>query len=294
MIKQCKGKDLAKVPLSKLEDEFIGSIKYDGHYTQIHKTGTKVRFFTSGGKEFYIAHIARELLNLFNANIDFVLEAEYIAGTDGKLGNRGRAAKLTTYRTNFEKGLGNDCTAGEDIFKVFDCISYSDKSSGDYMIENTPFTKRLEYLKSIYLGSHLQLVVFTSVFSLSELKKLAKDFVNDGYEGMYLKSPHHRYLPGKRVNDAIKLKLRPTADLLCIDIEEGEGKYLGLIGSLVLKDSEERIVKVGSGLTDEQRMYNSNDYIGKVIEIEYEQILDTYIQPTFVRSREDKTKKEID
>jgi len=294
MIPQCKGKDLAKVPLSKLEDEFIGSIKYDGHYTQIHKVGNKVRFFTSGGKEFYLAHIANELLNLFNANIDFVLEAEYIANTTGKLGNRGKAAKLTTYRTNFEKGIDNSCVPGEDIFKVFDCISYSDNSNGDYMIENLPFISRLEYLKSIYLGGHLQLVMFTSIFSLSELKKLAKDYVNDGYEGMYLKSPQHRYLPGKRVNDAIKLKLRPTADLLCVGINDGEGKYEGMIGSLVLVDSVGRTVNVGSGLDDSQRQVNIYNYIDEVIEIEYEQILDTYIQPTFVSIREDKTKEEID
>ena len=77
-------------------------------------------------------------------------------------------------------------------------------------------------------------------------------------------------------------------------ITEGEGKYKGMIGSLVLQDASGRIVSVGSGLSDAYRSKASIAYIGKVIEIEYEQILDTYIQPTFVTVRLDKTKEEID
>ena len=291
MIKQCKGKDLNKVPASKLEDKFMGAIKYDGHYTQIHKIGNKIRFFTSGGKEFYIKHIADELLNLFNTDIDFILEAEYIADTTGKLGNRGKAAKLTTYRTNFSKGIPNHCEEGKDIFKVFDCL----ECSGRYNIDTlAPFKDRLNTLKQLNLGKHLQIVDYTVPKNLSALQELAQSLVNQGYEGMYLKSPDHIYYPGKRVNDAIKLKLRPTVDLLCLDIEEGEGKYEGLIGSLVLQDRKGRIVKVGSGLTDIDRNQSKDYYVGKVIEVEYEQILDTYIQPTFIGIREDKTREEID
>ena len=45
-----------------------------------------------------------------------------------------------------------------------------------------------------------------------------------------------------------------------------------MIGSLVLKDSKGRIVKVGSGLDDNDRSKKQPDFIGKVIEVEYEQI----------------------
>ena len=231
------------------------------------------------------------MLNLFTVDIDFILEAEYIADTNGKLGNRGKAAKLTTYRLNFEKGIDNHCEEGKDIFKVFDCL----ECSGHYNIDTlVPFTDRLNVLKQLKLGKHLQIVEYTVPKNLSALQELAQSLVNQGYEGMYLKSPTHLYYPGKRVNDAIKLKLRPTVDLLCIDMEEGEGKYTGLIGSLVLKDRKGRLVKVGSGLTDSDRNQSKDYYVGKVIEVEYEQILDTYIQPTFIGIREDKTLEEID
>ena len=67
-----------------------------------------------------------------------------------------------------------------------------------------------------------------------------------------------------------------------------------MIGALVLEDSQGRRVSVGSGLTDGDRNEHYNAFEGKVVEIEYEQIIDTYIQPTFIRVRYDKTKEEID
>ncbi len=80
MIKQCKGKDLGKVPKSKLEDLFYLGVKYDGHYVQIHKVNDKVRFFTSGGKEFY-HELAAEAVKALGQN-NAILEAEFIANTE--------------------------------------------------------------------------------------------------------------------------------------------------------------------------------------------------------------------
>ena len=56
-----------------------------------------------------------------------------------------------------------------------------------------------------------------------------------------------------RTIDFCKYKKRPTADLLCIDVAEGEGKYDKMLGSLVLQDFEGRIVSAGSGLRDNDR-----------------------------------------
>jgi ATP-dependent DNA ligase len=289
MIPQCKGKDLAKVPKSKLlQDGWYPSIKYDGNYVQIHKKDNEVQFWTSGGKQFYIEHIADELLNL-NPDVDFIIECEYIADSEGKLGDRTKAAKLTTYRTLFSKGLESNTIPGKDIFKAFDCIAYGTRT----LVNSDKFTKRLENLKSLELGTHIEVVeIPNKSFSLDKIK--LSGFIKEGYEGLYLKHESHVYEPGKRVNTAIKLKSRATADLLCIDVEAGEGKYSEMIGALILQDSKGRIVKVGSGLSDEDRAMSPDWFLGKVVEIEYEQILDTYIQPTFITVRNDKTKNEID
>ncbi len=67
-----------------------------------------------------------------------------------------------------------------------------------------------------------------------------------------------------------------------------------MIGALLLEDSKGRVVSVGSGLSDDQRRVNSMYFVGRVIEIEYEQILDTYIQPIIKCIRADKTAEDID
>lgn len=281
MIKQCKGKDINKVPKLKLDIEgpYYASIKYDGHYVQIHKNGNKVRFFTGGGKEFYVSDLAAQLLHRFRG-VDFILEAEFIGLDEGKLGGRTKVGILTTWRTEFSKGLSSKCL--DNKFKVFDIIDTTKE-----------FKDRVKLLQELAtkFPSNLELVDF-KVMNLNQAKKWSYDVCRRGWEGVFAKSAFHMYRPGKRVNDAIKLKRRPTADLSCIDVEEGTGKYEGMIGSLVLVDSEDRIVKVGSGLDDLQRTYKPNYFIGKVVEIEYEQILDTYIQPVFVRIREDKNKED--
>ena len=293
MIAQCKGKDLSKVPKSKLlKDGWYSSIKYDGNYVQIEKIGNIVKFWTSGGKQFYIEHIAEELLNQ-NPNTDFIIECEYIAYTDGKLGSRGKCT-TTTYRINFEKGITNIYTLGQDIFKVFDCIYY-EEAIGQAMIHFTAkYPIRQTLLNNLNLGTHIEPVEVYPVNDLETILKASNLFTDSGYEGLMLIHESHQYQPGKRLNTAIKLKSRPTADLLCIDVLTGESKYAEMIGSLVLKDNEGRIVSVGSGLDDNQRRPELSDwYIGKVIEIKYEQIIDTYIQPTFVSVREDKEPKDI-
>ena len=281
MIKQCKGKSLDKVPASKLLPAgYYESTKYDGNYCQIHKIGDTVTVYSSGNKTIKLNDL-EEFLVENNSDKSFILEAEFIGLSEGKLGDRTKCGIMTTWRTLTAKGL--PCNVLDNKFVVFDII-----------VANVDFDDRLKLLKTIKLPDNLFIPEFTGPISLSESKGIAKDKCKSAWEGSYIKHRTHICELGKRVNTAIKLKLRPTADLLCINIEDGEGKYEGMIGSLVLQDSKGRIVKVGSGLNDDDRAVEPNSFIGNVIEIEYEQILDTYIQPTFITIRLDKTKKEID
>lgn len=282
MIPQCKGKDLDNVPVSKLLlDNWIVMPKYDGNYVQIHKIGEDVKFFTSGNKQFYLHYIAREICRIF-AGHDVIIEAEYLGNSEGKLGDRRHAAKLTTYRTAFEKGETPSAVVGKDTFMVFDILKHNDNPQ-------IVFRERIKLLESFNNYSpYVKLVEFSEPMDLKFAKTLATIHVSKGYEGCYAKQASHMNMPGKRVNTAIKLKIRPTADLLCIAVTVGEGKYKGKIGSLLLKDTFGRTCSVGSGLSDTERSLPKDYFIGKIIEINYEQILDTYIQPTYVCIRADK------
>lgn len=293
MIKQYKGTDLDKISKKNLkEDGYFAGVKYDGNYVQIYKVGDSVRFFTSGGKEFKLLDVEKELVEL-NPNIDFYIETEYIGVTDGKLGSRGNCT-TTTWRTNFTKLI--PCNANTSRFKCFDILylRVDDKVLYHCDTDNDNFEERYAHFSEhdIKLGSNIDLVEF-KVRTLDEAKAEAKDLCSQGWEGLFAFHTTHTYEEKGRSSLAIKIKAKQRADLFCINIEPGEGKYEGMIGSLVLIDSKDRIVRVGSGLSDIDRSKSISYFLNSVIEIGYEQILDTYIQPTFIRVREDKSKSEI-
>ena len=282
-IKQCKGKDFCNLPNKVDLDEknYYASIKYDGHYIQIHIDNDKVRFFTSGGKEFYVNYLARRLTQFQNG----IYEAEFIGNARGQLGDRTKVGILTTWRTEFAKGI--ESTYNNEKIVIFDYYS------------TEPFSKRLERLtnlkRSALCDDKIQIVAYTGSMSIADGRFYSMRVRKEGWEGIMLKHKDHRQIPGKRVNEAIKIKERPTADLLCIATKEGEGKYAGAIGSLVLTNKDATMfVSVGSGLTDTQRAKRPEEFIGKVVEIAYDSIKDTYVQPTFIGIRKDKTNKDID
>ena len=75
----------------------------------------------------------------------------------------------------------------------------------------------------------------------------------------------------KRNNGILKVKSFKHADLLCIDVIEGEGKYKGTLG-LIKCNYKGFELGVGSGFTDEQRDYywnNKEEIIDKIVQIKY-------------------------
>ena len=284
-IKQNKGKDLKNVPESRKKvGPYYFSRKYDGHYTQIiyDSEANEVKFFTSGGKEYYLDNVAEYIKGNFLDS--FHIECEYNYGCEGKLGDRGKSARLTTYRTAHAKCLVVEAS-DKDIFRVLDRLD----------MPNSNFRVRISTINVLFRNSRFFMVPEQiPVINIADGVERSKKARAEGYEGGMLKHADHLYQEGKRGNDIIKLKPRPTADLLCVGVTEGEGKYEGMIGSLVLRDSKNRDVNVGSGLDDFDRSRKPEYFIGKVIEIEYEQILDTYQQPVFKYIRLDKEPINID
>lgn len=282
-IPQYKGKDLDKVVKSELQTEYYAGIKYDGNYVQIHKKGDKVIIFTSGGKAFRLLDLEAVLVSN-NPNVDFILEAEYIGNTSGTLGSRGLCT-TTTWRTEYKKGIAS--FAAGTKFKVFDILYLkSEQAEHIFTGSHIPFeTRQTLLLGNVNFTKHITPVVFTKM-SLDAAQEGAKLHIKNGWEGFFLFHPLHIIKTNGRSNLAIKVKYRPTAELLCIGVTEGEGKYAGMIGSLLLVDVIGRTVSVGSGLSDYDRAKDPGFYIDKFIKIEYEQILDTYIQPTIVPLKE--------
>ena len=88
-----------------------------------------------------------------------------------------------------------------------------------------------------------------------------------------------------------------------MSVEEGEGKYAGMLGKVNVEFNG-NVVGVGSGFTDEQRIkyWEDKDYlVGKIIEVKYKEIstdkktgLQSLQFPVLVCVREDKTEPNIE
>lgn len=275
---QSKGKMFDKLPKSKTphdDKEFLVSTKFDGFYTQIgidtkHKI---VRFWTSGGKEFYLGKIADQLLDMFSHEVDNVirLECEYIYRCTGKLGERVYSARQTTYRTEFEKGTLISQGSHLDVFKVFNIIDVSKNAQ-----ERIDYCKILREQESVKIVEH-------ELMTYAEAHIKAKELASKGWEGVMLTDPDEYIEIGKRVNYVIKIKHRPEAIAQVIDELEGEGRLEGTIGSLLCTINGITF-KVGSGLDDYMRSLWGT-FIGKDIEVEFEQLSADGIplQPVFKR-----------
>lgn len=276
MMEQCKAYDskaIKDIWTGKRELDGWVSPKYDGHYVQINVDAFNVRFFTSGGKEFYNPRVA----NLIQAawretNLGpCILEAEYLGLSNGLHGDRGEAAVITTLRKEFEKGISSTLGNNHKL-RIFDYINCKD-----------PFKDRLVHLNKLRvalekLGDQVAVVTFTKLQG-DAILMLRDKLLNMGYEGLMYKEDCHVHLPGKRVKTALKFKARYRVTLECVDYYLGSGKYEGMIGSLLCKDENGVYVAVGSGLTDDDRM--KADWVGKQVVIEYESFKDTYIHPIY-------------
>lgn len=277
-IEHRKGKLLSKHPKFPM---YVG-IKYDGNYVTVvvDNRGPAI-FITSGGHVY-----DNDTPTIFDDVPTGVYIAERI-GTDGKLGDR-RNCSL--------RGPRGQQTAYGHSYKVHDVLTLEDYEVGHSV---STYHLRRETLREIF--SSEQRVEDNLVYSQEELNEALNKAVKAGYEGVMGKSPDWVWKSTKsRTVALIKYKKRPTVDLLVIGATEGTNKYTGMIGSLRLKDKLGRIVDVGSGMSDVERYLDPDYFIGKVVEVFYEQIMDTYIQPTFgdeyegVLIRHDKTEEDID
>jgi len=292
-LKPQKGKAFDKLPKKTLDtfdtDTFLVGTKFDGNQIFIVKEGSEVSFYTSDWKPFYIAEVASNLRRMTTGS--YIAIGEFMHDCEGKLGDRPKSAILTTYRTNFKKSIDNNILDERKAnIRIFDFLDIIERQ----LMVTTVYESRIS-LAAMSLANVPNIkVIRPQSMTGKEAIQYAKTLVNNGWEGIMLHRPHATYQLGKRVNYCVKLKYRKTADLKCIAVEPGEGKYTGMIGALLLQDSRGRRVSVGSGLTDGMRSYSDDYFLSQVIEIEYEQIMATYIQPTFLCKREDKTIEEID
>ena len=128
-------------------------------------------------------------------------------------------------------------------------------------------------MKNISYFYFLHCVPQKEVYSLKHLQEYADYMIAKGCEGVVAREEFSSYQAGKRNKSMIKVKKGVSFDLKVVALEEGEGKYKCHCGKLVCEDSNGIKVRVGSGLTDEQRKlwwsaHGSSEILGKIVQID--------------------------
>ena len=136
----------------------------------------------------------------------------------------------------------------------------------------------------------LQLAPFFPLLEHDNLRQLLSDAVLLGIEGWVLKETNY--------TEWWKVKPTKEIDAIVTGFKDGEGKYLGAVGSLLVSvyvgDELVEIAKV-SGMTDKQRWdIDEEKDLGRVCEIEYQELGNgrRLIHPRFAWWRDDKPAKE--
>jgi ATP-dependent DNA ligase len=158
-------------------------------------------------------------------------------------------------------------------FECWDMIPLEDFKKG---ICEIPYFDRLDVLRERMEGvynaqeDHLIGILKTeTVASYADCEEIFNEALEAGEEGVIIKNGDSPW-EDKRSKYQVKMKAELEADLLVEEVQEGTGKYEGLVGSLSCTTKDGNLkVNVGSGLSDEQRKMDPNDYIGKIVSVKY-------------------------
>ena len=252
---------------------YIIEPKYDGLRCIAMVDKGAVTLLSRNGKEFTSSdHLKDSLLQLGR---DGVFDGEL---TSGNFNSSVSAVK--------RKDRQNDST----VFNIFDYLDHD-----EWKNPVNPWRQRRYQLTGMFDKGSPPGLVLTPAYDLkseAEAFSYYSRFLDLGYEGGIVKNSKGLYR-FKRHRDWMKLKETNDVDLRVDSLVEGEGKYRGMLGAVIVFYNGKR-VSVGSGFSDTERELfwsEPNLIMKKVIEIHYHQVTPdgSLRHPRFYKVREDKS-----
>lgn len=155
-------------------------------------------------------------------------------------------------------------------FHVFDIITMEEYQN---KMGTRRYSERRKVLDDISENEFVKIVpILYQGNDMDEVLKLLDEYRNKGAEGLMCNT--NKTYEFKRSKGCLKLKVMQTMDLKIIDFQEGTGKYVDMLGALVV-DFKGNSVGIGTGLADEDRKYiwdNRDKLLGRVVELRYFEI----------------------
>lgn len=268
--------------------------KYDGVRSLAIWDGQEVIFYSRTGRVFEgMAPIANAIGALFEANKvpPMVLDGELMDKTN-----------------QFNKIVGDvhkkDFAANDAVYYLFDALLWENFQADDdkrtYRERRMMLSKLAEDTGLVRLPN-VKVTPVRVMKSLAQIEDWAAEIMKAGGEGLIVKPLNGRY-EKKRSYGWLKIKGLESADCEIIDFEEGEGKYEGMLGKLVV-DFKGVQVGVGTGtngslpdslrasLWEEYLKHGADqDWMGRLAEIQFHEVTPdgSLRHPRFVRLRDDK------
>lgn len=229
-----------------------------------------------------LASLGAELLELSKrAHCPLVLDCEAIAGQDFFDGI-GRLMQKKTSAEGFE-ALAVFDVPWTGLVPDLAVASYAERRQLlEDLFELMPDSKLLRLVPQFE-------IIPTECLDASALLSQA---TAKGWEGIMLKDVDAPYYSGKRSRAWLKLKEQTTYDCKVVGFQPGKGRYDGAAGALLILSPKGKVVSVGSGLTDDQRLEiydHPGRWVGQMVEVACQQFTPSgsMRHPVFVRVRAD-------
>jgi DNA ligase-1 len=248
--------------------------KLDGVRCLVRIEGSDIRFMSRTGKEEFASFPLIEQDLLASGLVG-------VAWIDGELTSG-----------NFNKTVGDvrrkSAVIEDVILTTFECLTDAEFSAGvsDYDHD----TRRDNLVGTIKPDfDFVKVIDETLCYSHEEVLAEYQRIRDLGGEGIIVKPPNGLY-EAKRSYNWLKIKDQQSLDLECVGTFEGEGKYLGQLGGIIV-DHKGVQVRVGSGFSDAQRKLAPDDFVTMIVEVEFHEITPdgSLRHPRFKGVRFDKT-----
>lgn len=252
------------VPIAKMKVPCIGQLKYNGTRCIAFVNNGLVTFRTRNNKAFTYPRLSEAL----SGTGQYVLDGELCFG-DSRGHNHTKVSGIVNSSIH-----GNPIASTHGLsYNVFDMLDphefIANKCTQNYRMRYGRLTSLL-----CNTGPFIKSAKTWEFETLQQIQDTYEDLLLQGYEGMIIKHWEDLY-EWKRSKQWAKLKAEKPVDLLCTGVKPGTRKYEGMIGSLLcVGEAEGKWVEVHvSGLTDAQRDMDESEFVGRTIEITYNEVI---------------------
>ena len=287
---------------SQFEEKLVNKINYPA-YVQLKADGMRFNAIVKDGKCELRSRNGKEIDLLGN------LEKEFIAFGDGvydgelmvMLPGDCQFCDRQTGNGILNKAVKGTISEEEASWvhaSVWDVIPYADFTKGKCV---TPYSQRFDKIKKLTdaqksKDKKIWLIATDTVNTFEEANTIFADYLEKGLEGIILKDGSGPW-EDKRAKHQIKFKGELECDLKIVDVEQGTGKYEGMLGAIICESADGIVnVRVGSGFNDEHRKtLTKKDLVGKIVAVKYNARIknklgaESLFLPIFLEVREDKT-----